>query len=77
MSILVKTSTDELESLEAYCQRISKKNNSLLYLLENYLGKPLSSDDELIEIRGLILTVSGEISRLPKLIKVDDSHERL
>ena len=78
MSFKVKTSTYELESLEVYCQRISKKNNSLLYLLENHLGKPLLSDDELIGIRSLILTVSVEISRLPKLIKVDDdNHERL
>jgi hypothetical protein len=77
MKILVKTpsSHSEYESLAVYCQKISKKNNSLLYHLEKYLGKKLLSDNELTEIRDLILTVSGDISRLPDISVVIDGDE--
>ena len=81
MTIVVKNPANqtEFESLAVYCQKISKKNNSLLYRLENYLGKKLLSDNELSEIRDLILTVSGDISRLPEstIVLDGDENERL
>lgn len=65
------------ESLESYCKRLGKKNNSLLFKLEKYLNKKLLSDDELIEIRDLILTSSAEISRLANYVHVGDENEGL
>ncbi|MED1863233.1 hypothetical protein P4V41_07175 [Fictibacillus nanhaiensis] len=79
--LLVKVSDshdqNSYESLESYCKRLGKRNNSLLYKLENYLGKKLMSDDELIEIRDLVLTMSADISKLSTLIVVGDEDEGL
>ena len=69
---------EELESLYLYCSRLSKKNNSLLYLLENYLNKKLLEDNELSEIRDLILTVSADISKLSyNIVEDGDDSEGL
>lgn len=57
--------TNEKESLQVYCNRLSKRNISVLYHLEMYLKTTLLSDTELKEIRRLILSVSGELDRLP------------
>lgn len=67
------------EDLNEYCLRLSKKNNSTLYLLESYLGMMMSDDEELEEIRRLILTVSANILRLNTVLYVEngDSYERL
>jgi hypothetical protein len=65
------------ETLESYCKRLSKKNNSILYKLENYLQKSMLSEPELLEIRDVILTVSGDISRIPINIIHGDPHEKL
>jgi hypothetical protein len=65
------------ETLESYCKRLSKKNNSILYKLENYLQKSMLSEPELLEIRDVILTVSGDISRIPINIIYGDPHEKL
>jgi hypothetical protein len=65
------------ETLESYCKRLSKKNNSVLYKLENYLQKTMLSEPELTEIRDIILTVSGDISRIPINIICGDPHEEL
>lgn len=54
----------EFESLYSYCSRLSKKNNSVLYLLESYLNKKLLTEPELVEIRDVLLTVSADISKL-------------
>ncbi|MGK4040945.1 hypothetical protein AB0Y20_01490 [Heyndrickxia oleronia] len=54
----------EFESLYSYCSRLSKKNNSVLYLLESYLNKKLPTEPELVEIRDVLLTVSADISKL-------------
>lgn len=64
-------------NLKNYCLRLSKKNNSILYLLENYLGKSMLEDERLSEIRNIILTVSANIAKIPEQIKVGDSDERL
>lgn len=56
---------DYIESLDIYCERLQKKNLSVLFQLEKYIGKLLTTDDELANIRGSILTVSGEIKRIP------------
>lgn len=79
MKVKVKPlSCDVTEDLSVHCQRISKKNNSLLYQLENYLGKKLLSDEKLMEIRDLILTVSGDVSRIAEsIVVVGDDDERL
>jgi hypothetical protein len=68
---------ESFETLDSYCKRLGKRNNSLLYRLENYLGKKLMSDDELIEIRDLVLTMSADISKLSTLIVVGDQDEGL
>lgn len=65
------------ETLESYCKRLSKKNNSILYKLEKYLQKSMLSEPELLEIRDVILTVSGDISRIPINIINGDPHEKL
>lgn len=65
----------ELESLENYCMRLSKKNNSVLYKLENYLNKKMLEDVSLIEIRDLILTVSADIARLSERIVVNGEEQ--
>lgn len=67
------------EEFIAHCQRISRKNNSLLYHLEAYLDKKLLSDEKLSEIRDIILTVSGDINRLPEMLVIlnGDSNEKL
>ena len=65
------------EDLNAYCRKLSKKNNSVLYKLEDYLGGQLASDNRLMEIRDIILTVSAELSRIPSNIVKDEENERL
>lgn len=78
MSKLYVKVNDQLEQLDVYCKKMSKKNNSLLYKLENYLGKKLMTDEELVAIRDSILTVSADISRLSDSIVLDgDDNERL
>lgn len=66
-----------IESMESYCKRLSKKNNSILYLLEDYIGHSLLSDEKLVHIRDLVLTVSADIERLNSLIVECDTHEGL
>ncbi len=77
IEVYVKVSESEKESLEVYCKRLGRKNNSLLYKLENYLNKKLLSEDELVEIRDTILTVSADIAKLSYLITFGDEHEKL
>lgn len=67
----------EYELLSEYCQKLSKKNNSILYKLEEYLDKKMLSDDTLTEIRDCVLTVSADIRKLNNNIKFGDSHEGL
>lgn len=61
----------EIESIYSYCSRLSRKNNSVLYLLESYLSKKLLEEPELAEIRDLILTVSADITKIHNLIFVE------
>ncbi|CAM5190996.1 hypothetical protein FTE28_05745 [Bacillus licheniformis] len=63
-------------SLQEHCIRLSKKNNSVLYKVEQYLNKKMLSDTELAEIREIILDVSAEIVRLGQSLS-GDSNERL
>ncbi|PGZ96951.1 hypothetical protein COE51_16400 [Bacillus pseudomycoides] len=74
--LLVKTidnhGNETIESIESYCIRIGKKNNSILYKLENYLNKKMLSDESLIEIRDIVLTISAEIANIPKIIELDE-----
>lgn len=64
--------------LESYCLRLSKKNNSILYKLEKYLGHKLLTNEELIEIRDTILTVSADISKIPSFLQESgENDERL
>lgn len=69
------------EKLNSYCTRLSKRNNSILYLLEKYLNKKLLDESDLVSIRDTILTVSAEISRIPEYItlgiKPGETNERL
>lgn len=62
---VVNPVTNEKESLQVYCNRLSKRNISVMYHLEMYLKTTLIADAELKEIRRLILSVSGELDRLP------------
>lgn len=59
------------ESIEVYCQRISKRNNAILYKLEEYLDVKLLSNEQLKDIRDNILSVSADMEKLPKLIKIE------
>jgi len=65
----------EDESVYSYCFKLSKRNNSILFLLESYLNKKLLSDSELVEIRSVILTVSADIVRLSSLLYIDGGDE--
>jgi hypothetical protein len=71
--------SDEMESLYSYCSRLSKRNNSILYLLEEYLHKKLLDEPELADIRDVLLTVSADISKLTSHIHIEcgDNNERL
>lgn len=66
-----------IEELDVFCSRLSNRNISTLYMLEKYLNKSLLSEKELIEIRKIILDVSGYISRIPNQIVYGDEDERL
>lgn len=57
-------------SLKGYCERVSKRNNSILYKLEKYLGIKMLSKEELKEVRNIILDTSADVSRLPENIIV-------
>ncbi|MFT4448591.1 hypothetical protein ACMXZI_14900 [Bacillus subtilis] len=68
----------KLEDLDVFCNKLCKRNNSVLFKLEKYLNKKLLSNPELTEIRDTILTVSGELSRLKdNLVTNGDSNEGL
>jgi hypothetical protein len=71
--------SDESESLYSYCSRLSKRNNSVLYLLESYLNKKLLDEPQLAEIRDVLLTVSADITKINSHIHVDcgDNDEQL
>ncbi|WP_080845560.1 hypothetical protein [Cytobacillus gottheilii] len=63
--------SNELESFYTYCSRLSKRNNSVLYLLESYLGRKLLEDPQLTEIRDILLTVSADITKLHNLLVIE------
>lgn len=67
--------TQEVEQIETFCEMLSKKNNSVLYLLEDYLGMKLLTDEHLKQIRDQILSVSAEIKRLPSNIEMDSDEK--
>lgn len=50
--------------LVEYCKSLSKRNQVVLFKLEDYLGVDLSDNETLVEVRKLILSVSGDIMRL-------------
>ncbi|MBG9776196.1 hypothetical protein ABD71_25095 [Brevibacillus laterosporus] len=68
--MMIKNEYDQSEDFQVYCERLSRKNNSTLYRLEKYTGLKLLQKEELKEIRDVILSVSGEISRLPSKISL-------
>lgn len=63
------------ESIQVYCNRLAKKNNSVLYMLEEYLSKKMLEDKKLAEIRDVILTVSAEITKIPSRFGCGDDNE--
>ncbi|QJI52499.1 hypothetical protein [Psychrobacillus phage Perkons] len=67
----------EYETLYSYCSKLSKRNNSILYLLEKYLNKKLLDESELTKIRDIVLTVSADISKLNTNLLVGDEDEEL
>lgn len=66
---------EELEGLYSYCSRLSKRNNSVLYLLENYVGKKLLEDEKLAEIRDILLTVSADITKINSLLVIESGDQ--
>lgn len=62
-------------SLVEYCYHLKNKNMVVLHLIENYIGYPLTSDDKLMEIRKIILDVSGNVNRLPYNIFVEEDED--
>jgi hypothetical protein len=79
VKVLIRLQNGEVheESLYSYCARLSKKNNSILYKLENYLDQRLLDNGDLAEIRDIILTVSADISKLHDNLKLGDEDEGL
>ncbi len=78
MKVYIKNSKDEVETLYSYCNRLSKRNNSILYKLENHLNMKLLDDESLVEIRDIILTVSADISKINNhIIIIGDNDEEL
>lgn len=79
IEVKVKTkSTDgceQLESLYSYCCRLSKRNNSILYLLESYLNKKLLEEPQLAEIRDILLTVSADITKISNYLHIECGEE--
>lgn len=66
------------EPLDVYCNKLSKRNNAILYKIENCLDiKLLNGNPELEELREYILNISSEISRLHKRIVIGDANEGL
>lgn len=66
------------ENITSYCSWLKRKNNVALHLIESYIGKDMREDERLLEIRNVILDVSGDIARLPyKLIMVSEENEKL
>ncbi|MCY7542507.1 hypothetical protein P9173_09280 [Bacillus safensis] len=63
--------------INEHLTRLSKKNNSVLYKLEEFLDKKLIADPSLSEIRDIILSVSGDIIRLENSIVCGDHDEEL
>lgn len=72
VKIPIKDDEFQIDSLHNYCLRLSKQNNSVLFLLESYLNKNLLDEPELLEIRRIILTVSANVSRLNYYIQSDE-----
>ncbi|MER2059118.1 MAG: hypothetical protein ABTA16_09865 [Niallia sp.] len=77
VKIIKNDGTTEIESLYAYCSKISKRNNSILYKLENYLGMKLLDEPDLVELRDIILTVSADVSKISQLVICGDEDEGL
>lgn len=73
--VFVELSNGKKENLLTYCSRLSKKNNSIMFLLESYLGKKLLDEVELAEIRDVILTVSADISKIHSSLTVECGEE--
>lgn len=63
--------------LNEHLVRLSKKNNSVLFKLEEFLDKKMIADPSLSEIRDIILSVSGDIVRLENSIVCGDHDEGL
>lgn len=61
------------EDIHSYCRWLNNKNIVALHLLENYLGITMDSNDKLVEIKKIILDVSGSINRLPYTIVVKEN----
>ena len=74
MKVLVKNQND-IEKITVYCERISKKNNSILYKLEDYLGEKLLSNDKLKDIRDCILSISADIKSIPEKVIISEGDE--
>ncbi|KON87344.1 hypothetical protein AF332_11245 [Sporosarcina globispora] len=72
---IVNPHSKELESLYTHCSRLSKRNNSVLYLLESYLDKKLLDDPQLAEIRDILLTVSADITKLTNHLHIECGDE--
>jgi hypothetical protein len=69
--------SNEVEPLSSFCKKLSKRNNSILYKLEEYLDKKLLTDEQLVEIRDTILTVSADINKIPSQMVCGDENEGL
>lgn len=75
LKIQQSNNQSEFESLYSYCSRLSKKNNSILYLLESYLGKKLLEDEKLAEIRDILLTVSADITKIQSNLIIESGED--
>jgi len=75
IKVLTEDTSYGYTNLVEYCYRLKNKNLVVLHLIENYIGYPLDSDERLMEIRKIILDVSGNINRLPYNLFVEEDED--
>lgn len=73
--VKLRDENDEIYTipLKEYCTRLGRRNNSVLFRLEKYLGIKLLSNDELKDIREIVLDISADITRLPDSVELYES----
>ena len=67
-----KVVSSEMLSLKEWGERVSSRNNSILYDIEDILGTNLKDNDKCKSLRNKILDVSAEVNSLFGKISIKD-----